>query len=90
MIFLVFERCEVAGKRSQMISGCVGDACDAHARVSELSERKNPPKFTENQEPESTPYTAALLNDVRYSVTVMILEVFHVILDLYENGGFRF
>ena len=37
--FLVFEHREMAGKRSQMISGCVRDACDALARVSEFSER---------------------------------------------------
>ena len=37
--FLVFEYREMAGKRSQMISGCVRDACDALARVSEFSKR---------------------------------------------------
>ena len=57
LVFFVFKLRESAGNRSQMVSGCARDVCDALTRVSALSELQKPPKFTENQEPESNPLT---------------------------------
>ena len=56
-IFGARERREEAWKWLRMVSGCVWGGCDALARVSARSEREKPPKFTENQEPESESLT---------------------------------
>ena len=55
--FFVTKLRESVGNRSQMVSGCIRDVCDALARVSALPELQKPPKFTENQEPESKSLT---------------------------------
>ena len=55
--FFVFKPRERVGNRSQMVSGCVRDVCVALARISALPELQKPPKFTENQEPESKSLT---------------------------------
>ena len=60
-VFFVFKLCESARSRSQMVSGCVRDVCDALTRVSALSELPKLPKFTENQEPESKSLSNPLL-----------------------------
>ena len=38
---------ESAGNRSQMVSGCIMDVCDALARVSALSDLPNSSKITQ-------------------------------------------
>ena len=42
---------EDAGNRSQIVSGCVRDVCDALARVSALPQLRKPQKINRNQYP---------------------------------------
>ena len=70
---------ESVRNRSQMVSGCVRDVCDALARVSALAELQKPPKFTEIGEPGSKSLTMCLSWAV--GDKLLILEIFH---DFFE------